>query len=210
VSSPGPQSYPTGHGTVAILLRVDQARGALSGARTATGTVLVAIDGRAGSGKTTLAEQVAAADPDIRILHADELQRPQAEGEWDAWTPQESSTNFVNEVALNEVLSALAAGQAAEYRPYNWSAHELCPVNTVTPGGVIVVEGAYTLRPSLRRYYTLKFWVECADEVRAARLRARTAPSPGWLDAWLAGEDFYVAHARPEAAADLVIWGDEW
>lgn len=175
----------------------------------AAGTALVAIDGRAGSGKTTLAGELARENAGIRVLHADELQRPQADAEWEDWTPGESAANFVKEAPLRDVLSLLAAGREARYRPYDWAAHEPGPPATVPPGGIILVEGAYTLRRSLRPYYGLKIWVECDDEVRAARLRARPAPSPGWLEAWVEGEDFYLAHERPDAAADLVIRGDE-
>lgn len=188
--------------------RIGEALARLPAASTASGTVLVAIDGRAGCGKTTLAAQLAAADPSIRVFHADELQRPQDEGEWKNWTPRECAANLVEEEPLRQVLSQLAAGQQARYQPYDWSAHRLGPPQILAPGGVVVVEGAYALRPSLRSYYALKIWVECAEDVRAARLRARPAPSPGWLEAWLAGEEFYVEHDNPAGIADIVIPGN--
>lgn len=189
--------------------QITRVREAIAGLPTA-GTVLVAIDGLAGSGKTTLAGELIAADPGLRLLHADELQQPQAEGEWDTWTPQQAAANFVLEAPLRDLLATLAAGRPAEYRAYDWSAHQLGPTTTVIPGGIVVVEGAYTLRPSLREFYDLKIWVDCDEQERAARLRARPTPSPGWLEAWLTGERFYVTHDRPAANADLVIRGEQW
>lgn len=173
--------------------------------RISSASVLVAIDGLAGSGKTTVANELVVLDPALRILHADELQRPQREGEWDTWTPQQGAVNFVLEAPLMDLLSALAAGQEAEYHAYDWSAHQPAPLTKVAPGGVLLVEGAYTLRPSLRHFFAYKIWVECDERVRMKRLRARPAPSPGWLDAWLAAERYYVANNRPAANADIQI-----
>jgi uridine kinase len=188
---------------------IRRVREAIAGLGTTTGTVLVAIDGLAGSGKTTVTDALVAADPALRVLHADELQQPQAEGEWDTWSPQQAAANFVLEAPLRDLLATLAAGRPAEYRAYDWSAHRLGPAATVTPGGVLVVEGAYTLRPSLRGFYDLKIWVDCDEQVRAARMGARPAPSPGWLQAWREGERFYVTHDAPATSADLTIRGDQ-
>lgn len=210
VSSPDALHHPARHDTSTEPPRITRVREAIAGLRTTTGTVLVAIDGLAGSGKTTVADELVAADPGLHVLHADELQRPQAEGEWDTWTPQQAAANFVLEAPLRDLLATLAAGRPAEYRAYDWSAHRLGPAATVTPGGIVVVEGAYTLRPSLRGFFGLKIWVDCDEQVRAARLRARPAPSPGWLQAWLAGEQFSATHDHPAASADLMIRGEQW
>ncbi len=173
------------------------------------GAVLVAIDGRAGSGKTTLANELIGWEPRLRLFHADELQRPQAEGEWETWTPGECAANFANEAPLRAVVSSLAAGRQARYEPYDWSAHQVGSLTTLSPGGVMVVEGAYTMQQSLREYYDLTIWVDCQEEARAARLRARPAPSPGWLEAWTKGEEFYLQHEQPSRAADVVIAGTD-
>jgi uridine kinase len=120
----------------------------------AAGTILVAIDGRAGSGKTTLAGELATPDSGIRVFHADELQLPQAEGQWSNWTPREGAANFVKEEPLRDVLAELAGGREARYRPFDWAAHELGSPAVLHPGGVVVVGGAYTLRRSARHAVT--------------------------------------------------------
>ncbi len=171
-------------------------------------TVLVAIDGRAASGKTTLANELGKESPHIRILHADELQRPQAEGEWDNWTPRECATNFVKEEALRHVLSKLITGRQAVYEPFDWTVHKLRRPMTLSPEGIIVIEGAYTLRKSIRNHFDVKVWVDCDEQVRMARIRAQPTPSPGWREAWTRGEDFYLEHERPSLAADVVVRGD--
>lgn len=91
---------------------------------------------------------------------------------------------MVLEAPLRDLLATLAAERPAEYRPYDWSAHRPGPAITVNPGGIVVVEGTYTLRAGLRHFFSLKIWVDCDEHVRAGRLSARPAASPGWLEAW--------------------------
>ncbi len=112
--------------------------------------VLLAIDGRCGAGKSTLAralgEKAGAA-----VVHMDDFfLRPEQR------TPErfaEPGGNVDRERVLEEVLAPLRENRPAVYRPYD--AHKpamLEPVH-LEPSPVTIIEGSYSCHPALWNYY---------------------------------------------------------
>lgn len=105
------------------------ARGA--GPRCGNVTV-IAIDGPAGSGKTTLAHEVSRACG-AQLLHMDDLYPG-----WDGL--REAGTG------VTKILGDLAAGNVAVYRRYDWDAQEYQESRDLQPRGILVIEGVGSVR----------------------------------------------------------------
>lgn len=161
------------------------------------GPAIVAIDGLACSGKSTLAARLAVCAGGAVI----------ATDDFAAWAPD--GTFAPQDVdRLGRVLASLACGRAARYRPYDWELRRLGPTRQVASGGIVIVEGVRALHPRLRPLVDAAIWVSCPRDVREERWRARDgeAMRPVW-EAWMRDEDAYLARTAPDAAAAIVVDG---
>ena len=159
------------------------------------GTVVVAVDGRSGSGKTLLGRAVAAA-LDAPVVHLDDVYPG-----WDG---------LADGVALltTDLLEPVARGEAGTYRRWDWMRSRPGRVVPVPRAPVLVVEGCGTLVEPAARHATVRVWVDAPDDVRKRRALARDGETyaPHW-DRWAAQEDLaYAGH--PWKDADLVVRTD--
>jgi uridine kinase len=169
--------------------------------------LLVAIDGHSAAGKSTLARSMAAALPDVQVVHVDDFYRPMDEAERLALRPDEGYDRYFDWQRLQlEVLAPLRAGSDTSYRRYEWDAGSLGGLAVVRAEGIVIVEGVYSFRPELRPLYDLSIFVATPPATRRMRQVTRS-DSDAWTSRCDAAERFYVATHRPEAAADLVVDG---
>jgi uridine kinase len=178
------------------------------------GFALVAIDGPGGSGKSTLAAEVAERlGPDrAAVVHGDDFYRPMSPEQRLLLSPQEGYDWYFDWQRLrDQVLIPLASGAAAQYQRYDWLTGELAPgeLHQVARSGVVIVEGVYTARPELARYYNLTVWVDAPREVCMRRLDERGHDhGPGnWSERWRAAEEHYIAATEPGIRLDMSVRG---
>lgn len=165
--------------------------------------LLVAIDGRCATGKTTLAGQLAA-QFDCNVFHMDDFfLRPQQRTQTRLAIPGE---NIDHERFLEEVLLPLSRGEPVRYRPWQCRTQSFAPVRTIAPKRLAVIEGAYALHPKLRGYYDLRAVLTAPQETRLARLHKREGDDLGeFLSKWIPLEDQYFDRTDVMADVDLVI-----
>jgi len=148
-----------------------QQPGQSSSART---TLIVAIGGGTGSGKTTFAHRLVASLPhgvatvlDHDAYYRDLSARPFAERCRANFDHPDSLENEL----LDRHLEALRAGQRIEKPRYDFSIHTRVPGGEpLEPSTLIVVEGILALAvPMLRRHYDLKLFVDAPADLRLLR-----------------------------------------
>jgi cytidylate kinase len=156
---------------------------------------LVCVDGPAGSGKTTLAAEIAAAVTKSVVVHMDDL----FEG-WDGLPTVDAQ--------LDSLLLPLAAGEAGSYRRWDWDAGAWAERVTVAPTGLLVVEGVGAGSLRAAGVTTVLVWVEAPYDVRMRRGLERDgdAFAPHW-EAWARAEAEHFAQHRTRERADLVVDG---
>jgi uridine kinase len=171
--------------------------------------VLVAVAGAGGTGKSTLARELALLRDDVAVVEGDDFYRPLAESTRAALTPIEAvDLLFDWERLRDEALAPLLRGESARYRRYDWQAERLgSEIATVAAGGVVVVEGVYVARPALRGYYDLIVVVDAPRRLCLERQIARGENEPGQIARWRAAEEWYLERQDPRRGADLVIDG---
>jgi uridine kinase len=160
-------------------------------------TVLIAVDGFGGSGKTTIAQWLAGRLGGTRVC-SDDFARPGVLGwEWRRFEEQ--------------VLSPLLEDRIALYQRYDWDEDRLAEWHEIEPGGLVIAEGVSISRKELGDPWDLKIWVEAPYELRLARgvERDGEAMRDTWVNFWMPQEERYVEEQRPHERADYVVLGYE-
>ncbi|KQS69375.1 uridine kinase [Modestobacter sp. Leaf380] len=158
-------------------------------------TRLVCVDGPAGSGKTTFADQLAA-ELGAPVVHLDDL--------YEGWTLE-----GVTRRLAEWVLEPVAAGRDAVFPAYDWARAEFATPTTVPAGEVLVVEGCGCGARGLADRVSLLVWVQAPPGVCARRWAARGgAQMAAFQPAWAAAEAEVFAREDTRGRADLAVDGD--
>jgi len=165
------------------------------GAAQAGPTRVVAIDGRSGSGKTSLAGWLRS-----------ELRAPVValEDLYGGWDGLERGIDLL----VSAVLEPLSAGRAAQVPRYDWVTAAWATPWVLSPPEVLIVEGVGAGARRAEIYTNLLIWVEAPQAVRKKRALDRDGETfaPYW-DRWAAQEDAMLAREHTRERADLVVTG---
>ncbi|MFC7406792.1 hypothetical protein [Georgenia alba] len=172
------------------------------------GPLVVAIDGRSGSGKTDLA---AALVPALRTEPGvgDAVGLLALEEAYRGWNGLAVGLGAV----ASGVLEPLSRGLPGRVRRYDWHADRVSGwLDVPAPGtelpAVLVVEGCGAGSAICAPFVHVLVWLDTPAEVRRKRAMARDAGS--WADrweSWARQERALLAARDARAAADLVIRG---
>ena len=155
--------------------------------------VLVAIDGKCTSGKTTLSGKLAALY-DCNLFHMDDffLQPHQRTPERFA----EVGGNVDYERFMEEVLLPLKAGKPFSYRPFDCKSLTFSPPVAVQPKQLTIIEGSYSHHPYFENPYDLKVMLTVSEELQRSRILERPAfLHQRFFDTWIPLENRYFAEA---------------
>jgi uridine kinase len=170
---------------------------------------VVAIDGRSGVGKSTLALRLVEA-LDACLLDGDAFFRGGVVLRRD--TPRERADDCIDWRLQRPVLEALRAGRASSYFAFDWDVFdgrlEARPTH-LDPRSFIVFEGVYSARPELADLVDLRVLVRARDDTRTARLLAREGTTGPWQRQWHEAEEWYFTQVSRPQAFDVVVDGDD-
>ncbi|MFF4530651.1 uridine kinase [Streptomyces sp. NPDC001407] len=154
---------------------------------------LVAVDGHAGSGKTTFAARLAAALGGAPVLHLDDLA---THDELFAWTGRLRSW----------VLDPLARGETARFRAYDWVARRFADERELPPAPVVLVEGVGAGRRELLPHLACLLWMELTNESSWERGQLRDGPElTEFWDGWKRAEQRHFTTDPTRPRAQLLI-----
>ncbi|WP_031517602.1 uridine kinase family protein [Streptomyces sp. NRRL F-5123] len=154
---------------------------------------LVAVDGHAGSGKTTLAGRLAAELGGVPVVHTDDLATHEEPFGWE-------------ERFGAQIAGPFAAGLAARHEVYDWTARRFASWRDVPAAPVVLVEGVGAGRRALRPHLALTLWLEVGRGTARGRGMRRDGPAlaPFWTG-WSAAEDAHFASDPTRPYADLLV-----
>ena len=169
-----------------------------------TRPLVLALDGRCGSGKTTLANTLARQFPASITLHTDDFYLPPAQRirGWEK-TP---CANMDLARLRDEALRPAYAGQAVAYRAYSCREGDYLPTVQLAAQPLVILEGSYSHHPLLAGYETLRVFVTCSKPEQTRRLQAREGERyANFAARWIPLEEAYFAQYNVEVKADFAI-----
>lgn len=175
---------------------------------------VIAIDGRSGAGKTSLAVELAARlreHRSVTLVHLEDL--------YPGW---DGLVEGIERCAAS-VLGPLRAGRTARWRAWDWAAASDGDERLTEPADIVVLEGVGAGAEPVRALCDAVVWIDAEAEDRRHRALERDgeAYAPHWdrwaaqEEAWLAADDVpaaaavtlavHAGPARPDDATDRVI-----
>ncbi|SFA40653.1 Uridine kinase [Parageobacillus thermantarcticus] len=172
-------------------------------------TLLIGIDGCGGSGKSTLADKLKEECSNVTIVHMDDFYLPSAQIINTHPTKKPVGADFDWKRVLNQVLEPISQDKEGYYQRYDWKTDSLAEWRMVPVGGIVIIEGVYSIRKELSEKYDFTIWVDCPREIRLARGLQRDGEKARdmWENNWMISEDIYVEKHKPHERADLVVDG---
>lgn len=156
-------------------------------------TVVVAVDGHSGAGKTTLAVAVAER-LEAEVVHLDRI--------YPGWDGLAAAVAIL----ATSVLQPLAEGRPAAYRQWDWTRSEWDGSHPVVPAPFLVVEGCGSSVLPAGKYAAVSVFLDADPALRRARGLARDGETyaPHW-DRWAVQEAALFERDGTRSRADLVI-----
>lgn len=153
---------------------------------------VLGVDGRCGSGKTSLANLLQKLY-DCAIIRMDDFYLPQ-----DLRSPQRLQApggNIHYERFYAEVSLPLSRGEAPRYRRYACASGSYGAAQAVQPGSLLVVEGSYSLHPQCALPCTQRVFLTVSEAQQRERLRQReqSGSYTRFLSQWIPMEEAYFA-----------------
>lgn len=187
-----------------VFCRIDELLGRVDSCRYSRNYVTVAIEGNCCAGKTSLAallEQVY----DCNVFHMDHF----------FLTPELRTEERLNETGGNvdyarfrdEVIQGIESGGEFEYRVYNCSMQAMERTVRVRPKKLNIVEGSYSMHPTLSEHYDLSVFLAVDPEEQSRRILERNGPvmHRRFMEEWVPKENRYFEEFRIASKCDIVI-----
>ncbi|WP_433651427.1 uridine kinase family protein [Micromonospora zamorensis] len=159
---------------------------------------VIAIDGRGGAGKTTLAEKLARMEANSAIVHTDDVAWNHACFDWGA-------------ILVENILRPLHRGEPVDFRPDAWVRHARAGSIAIPAGtDVVWVEGTGIIREELLPWLDASVYVQGDLDEQERLLVARDGDSPEQQEHvtnWLREELPFMLRERPWSRATLIVAG---
>lgn len=166
--------------------------------------LVIAIDGRCGAGKTTLAEALAKKFG-ASVFHIDDFYLPRNQRSKKRLS--ECAGNIDRERFIREVLSPLSEGKRIAYRKYNCKTDKIQKKVMIEPLRISIIEGSYALHPDFCSYYDIKIFLDIDPELQRARIieREGEAGAAAFSEKWIPLEEEYIKSLDVISRCDKII-----
>ena len=168
------------------------------------GIRVVAIDGRAASGKTTKASLLHAV-LGAPVIHMDDFFLPPALRSEERLAQPGGNVHY--ERFAEEVLPHLTSGEGFTYRVFDCSRMDYHGLREIPAAPLRIVEGSYALHPQLGDYADLRVFSTVDEAEQMARILRRNGEKMAEMfrTRWIPMEERYFAHFAVREKADICL-----
>lgn len=165
--------------------------------------IIIAIDGRCASGKTTLGEKLKTAFAG-NLFHADDyFLRPFQRTEERLALP---GGNFDKERFTEEIIAGILSGKDFSYTPFDCSLLALGEKREVKRNRLSIIEGSYSCHPEISESYDMKVFVTTDKATQESRILSRNKDkAPMFFSKWIPLEEKYFSYFGIEESCDYLI-----
>ena len=159
---------------------------------------VLAVDGRSGSGKTSLADRIQGVVKASAVVHTDDIAWSQAMFDW-------------ADLLAGGVLEPIRRGEPVSYQPPAWSERQRAGAIEVPQGReLVIIEGAGSARRELMHLIDAVVWVQsdlAESERRGIERDGGDQAAISFWHLWMAEELPFMADQRPWIRADVIVAG---
>jgi len=124
---------------------------------------VIAIDGPAGSGKTTLANQLKSDISLIEIIHLDDL--------YQGW--QDAFSQRLTNSVIEQILKPISKKLKFNYEIYDWKSNNFHKSKDVQVNKIYILDGVSSGQSQFRSYLSKIIWLNISDEIGLSRVLSR-------------------------------------
>lgn len=165
---------------------------------------IIAIDGRCGAGKTTLATNLKK-HFGCSVVHMDDFfLRPFQRTEERL---NEAGGNIDYERFIEAVVHPLKREQSFCYKPFNCCTLAFDKEKTVEYSDIIIVEGSYSCHPKFADIYDLKIFLDVsrAEQLRRIEKRNGKTQAEQFINKWIPLEEKYFSVFGIKEKCDICL-----
>lgn len=164
-----------------------------------TQPLLIAIDGPAGSGKTTFADSLFSHLSNSAVIHMDEIYN----GWEDALTPSLADNLF------NWVINPFNKKSTIEYPVFDWYKYSYQSKKLISPNTSIILEGVGAGNDEIFPHLDFLIWVEADAMVGLARVKKRDGEVVAErMNSWREAEALWFARNQTKSNSQLLVNGN--
>lgn len=165
---------------------------------------VVAIDGRAASGKTTRAELLSAV-LEAPVIHMDDFFLPPALRTTERLAQPGGNVDY--ERFAQEVVPGLRSGETFAYRIFDCNEMDFAGLREIPTAPVRIVEGSYSHHPALGNYAGLRVFTSVDEGEQLARILRRNGETmlEMFRSRWIPMEERYFSHFCFREKADMTM-----
>jgi uridine kinase len=161
--------------------------------------LLIAVDGPAGSGKTTFANSLASHLPQSQVVHLDEI--------YNGW--EDALTDSLAANLKSWIVDPFKNETQIKYPVFNWHSYRYQDEKTIASKTSVILEGVGAGNDQVLRDLDFLIWVEADLSIGFERVRKRDGEAVAQqLIAWREKELEWFSQHQTKAKSQLMVDGN--